>query len=399
MRESFLPLHNSDDLVYFDSAATTQTHKSVVETIEKYYNQNRTSVHRGDFPLSEKVSEQYNEARNSVAKLVGANPDNILFTQGSTHGLNMIAHWNRHVPCVIVSEAEHSANILPWLAQGRTAQNGGLVVIPVDNNTGEMDTSALKKAVSENPGALVSVICVSNVTGLPAAVANHVDLAHAYDCTVCMDLAQTISSHEVDFNELRVEWAVFSGHKMFGPTGVGVLYSRKDLDDLPPLYHGGGTIAGYNFNGNIEYYSGPSRHEAGTPNISGVLGLGVAAEWIYYTGYPAIQQQLQQVNTWLKQAGLFDIPELKLICPDKGLVTSNQCRNVYSFTSHIHPADISAFLGLDNIAVRVGKVCAHPIVEKHSNNGILRVSTHIYNNQQDCEKLVGSLCKAIQKLT
>lgn len=391
--KNLFPTLSDPTLAYFDSAASTQTHVSVLNRIDQFYAEERCNIHRGDFPLSVKVSDDCDAARESVAKLINAPEEHIIFTQGTTDGLNMVAEWHKDTEVVIVTEAEHSANILPWLAQGRTVENGRLIVLPVNSN-GFVDYWEHEDVFENNPGALLSIIGTSNVTGRTNDITSFVNVAHHYGLTVCLDLAQTISSHKVDVTLVDADYIVFGAHKMFGPTGIGALYTKRPPDDYVPVRHGGGTVTSYDFSGNVNYYTGPMKHEAGTPNIAGMLGFGIAAEWINYIGYADINDRLYELQLMLRDKGLFHIEGLELIYP-----LSPDVQNVFSFRcTKAHPADISALLGLDNVAVRVGKVCSHPIVNKNSSNGILRVSTHIYNTEEDCDKLVDSLWKAVKKL-
>ena len=392
MKESFKTLINNPLLAYFDSAASTQTHESVVKRIVQYYENERCNVHRGDFPQSIKVSDDCETARESVAKLINADPDQIIFTSGATHGLNMIAEWCKDVPVVIITEAEHSANILPWIAQGRTVENGRLVVLPL-NDYGMIDVRDASKVFEQYPNAVLSMIVTSNVTGLTNNVNDLTRAAHEHGIRVCLDACQTLSTHYMDMKECTAEWLVASGHKMFGPTGIGFLYSRMSVDKLRPLTFGGGTVHGYNFSGRVDHYDGPMKHEPGTPNIAGILGLGVAAEWINYIGYDFIDNRIKEIENNLRNQGLFDITGIDLVYPE-----SQGCRNVFSFRSKIHPADISAYLGTKDVAVRVGKLCAHPIVNKLGGS-VLRVSTHIYNDEQDTKRLIEELCQTLQKLS
>jgi len=392
MKELFNTLKNNPNLAYFDSAASTQTHQSVTKRIMEYYDNERCNIHRGDFPQSIKVTDDCELARESVAKLINAKPNNIMFTSGATDGLNMVAKWCENVKVVIISEAEHSANILPWIAQGRTIENGRLVVLPLSTK-GVIDPEVANEEFKKHPDAVLSLIATSNVNGLTNDLKTIIGMAHDHGIPVCIDACQTLSTHKVDVDELKPDWLVASGHKMFGPTGIGFLYSKIDYAELRPIRFGGGTVNSYNFHGSVDHYDGPAKHEPGTPNIAGILGFGVACEWINYIGYDEIRSKLSTIQSWLKGHGLFNISGMNLIHP------SDEVRNVFSFTTDLHASDISAFLGQNNVAVRVGKVCAHPIVNKYGKGNILRVSTHLYNDEQDCIKLVDSLCQTIQKLS
>ena len=396
IKNEFPTLKNNPDLVYFDSAASTQTHQSVLDRMNEYYEQERCNVHRGDFHISKKVTDDCETAREQVAELLNTKSDNVMFVSGATEGLNMVAQWYQNVPVVIISDAEHTANILPWLVQGRTVENGRLVVLPTEES-GYIDPNKAVEIFKKYPYAFCSFASTSNVLGVTNELIRIIHSAHDNGIKVCLDACQTISSHELDSKEIIADYVVGGGHKMFGPTGIGFLYSKSGFNNHHPFKLGGGTVNSYNFSGNIEFYEGPLKHESGTPNIAGILGLGVAAEWIKFTGYDNIAERLKDIEQWLSEAGLFDIPHLQLV-NRRGVFSD--CRNVFSFTSDkFHPSDLSALIGLDNVAVRVGKVCAHPIVNKVSNGkGIFRVSTHVYNTKEDCEKLVESIWKAINRL-
>ncbi len=393
-KSQFPTCNNDKTLAYFDSAASTQTQQSVLDRMNKFYEEQRCNVNRGDFPISQEVSEDIEVARGQFAELINAKPEQIIFTAGATDGLNIIANWYAHLPVVMISEAEHTSNILPWLAQGRTVENGRLVVLPLNDN-GMLDLNELEKACKNYPYSLLSIIGTSNVTGITNPIKKITKIAHDSGVKVVVDYCQTIASKQVDV--FTIDHAVFSGHKMYGPTGVGMLYSRLSTDTMPSAKHGGGTVTDYDFDEGITYYEGPAKHEAGTPNIAGILGVGIASEWINFIGYDSIQRKLRETALCLSDAGLFDIDGLDIVYKSHG----QHERNVYSFlVKDAHPSDISAMLGLDNVAIRVGKLCAHPYVNKLTDGkGILRVSTGVYNTEEDCKKLVESLCKAIKKLT
>ena len=394
-KEFFPTLHNNPKLAYFDNAATTQTHISVVDRMNEYYCNERCNVNRGDFYISQKVSGDVEIAREQVAELINADTNQVVFTSGATDGLNMIAEWCKHLKTVIVSEAEHSANILPWITQGRTVDNGGLVVIPL-TDYGTIDIEQFEKICERNTGALLSITYTSNVTGITFDIEKIAKIAHQHGIWVCVDACQTIATKKIDVKRLRCDWLVFSGHKMYGPTGVGVLYAKK-LSEHRPIRHGGGNIRHYDFNGNIHFYDAPTKYEVGTPNIAGILGLGIAAEWINFVGYNSLMRRKRDLGVALSDAGLFNVKGLSVVYPSYGAHE----RNVFSFNcNNFHPSDLSAYLGIDDIAVRGGKLCAHPIVNKLSGGkGVLRISTACYNNDDDIIKLVDGLCKAISKIT
>jgi len=393
MKQDFPTLANNPDLVYLDSAASTQTHQSVLDRMNKYYEQQRCNVNRGDFSISQEVSADIELSREQVAELIGARTEQIMFTAGATEGLNMIAEWHKDAPVVITTEAEHTANILPWMAQGRTVKNGRLVVLPITER-GTINTEEACKLFEQYPYAILAIHSHSNVTGIGTNFRKLCKAAHDQGIKVVVDGCQTIGTHE--FDPYTVDYAVFSGHKMYGPTGIGFMYSRIPFERLRSVRLGGGAVSHYDFEGNVEFYDGPAKHEVGTPNIAGILGLGVAAEYIKFIGYNEITRHFNKLDFAMSDTDIFNIQGLKLIYPNY----RQNGRYVYSFTCHgYHPSDVSALLGMDNIAVRVGKLCAHPIVNKVSGGkGVLRVSPGIYNTKEDLQKLSDSLCKAVAKL-
>lgn len=393
LKDEFPTLKNNPSLVYLDSAASTQTHQRVLDAMSNYYEHKRCNVNRGDFKISQEVSQQIEDARMSVAKLIKAEPEQLMFTAGATEGLNIIAEWYKDVPYVIITEAEHTANILPWIAQGRTQENGRLIVLPVTDR-GTINTEEACKLLEEHPGGLLSIHSHSNVTGIATNIKKLTKAAHDNGTKVVIDGCQTIGTHE--FLKGTIDHAVFSGHKMYGPTGIGFMYSRLPLERMRAVRQGGGSVTHYDFNGNIDFYDGPAKHEVGTPNIAGILGLGVAAEWINFIGYDKIDKHFIDMDFAMSETNIFNIKGLNLIYPSY----RQNGRNVYSFTCHgYHPSDVSALIGLDDVAVRVGKMCAHPIVNKVSGGkGVLRVSPGIYNTKEDIQKLSEALCKAIKKL-
>jgi len=386
----FPTLDNNHGLAYFDSAASTQTHYSVTKAMNYYYENERCNVHRGDYPISRSASDKVETARQQVATLINAEPEQIIFTAGATDGLNMVATWSQSVEYVFITDAEHTANILPWIGHGRTVDNGRLIVLPTDTD-GSIDLQEADKALAKHPGSVLSIIATSNVTGATTNWATLATMAKQYGTTVCVDACQTISSHAMDMkNNPNVDFAVFSSHKMFGPTGTGILYCKHDTAELRPARFGGGTVDHYDFSGNIVWAQGPHKHEPGTCNVAGIIGTGVAAEWINYIGYDAIDKKLVSIHNYLRELGIYNMPGARAV--------NDNTTNVLSFVTDAHPGDIGAILGNNGVCVRSGKLCAHPLVNRLSQKGVLRVSWHVYNTDEDCEKLMDELWKAMKKL-
>jgi cysteine desulfurase/selenocysteine lyase len=397
-KEDFLTLKNNPDLVYLDNAATTQTHRWVVERMNKYYNLERATTHRGSYPLCDRATDDYEFARQQVANLISADPSQLMFTTGATQGLNFVAEWHKDVPVAIISAAEHTSNILPWLASGRSIENGRLKVIPIkvynDGSQG-FDLDAAKTILEKHPESILSITTNSNVTGFNTEWETLTDIARQYGTSVCLDATQTIAHKKLDVS-LRYnkspDWMVFSSHKMYGPTGVGALYHRHGFDNIRPLTFGGGQIDHVDFN-NIIFKTSLEKVEPGTQNIAGVLGFGMAAEFINYVTYEEIKRiEYELYNYFLANKDIQDIKELDPLYPNKELTS------IFSFRSKLSPYDIATILGSKNVAVRSGKLCAHPFVNQLSNNGILRVSLAPYNTFEDIDFLGSKLKEAVKLL-
>jgi cysteine desulfurase/selenocysteine lyase len=332
MKQDFPTLVNNPDLVYLDSAASTQTHQSVLDRMNRYYEEQRCNVNRGDFRISQEVSADIEVARESIAELIGTTPEHIMFTAGATEGLNMIADWHKDAPVVIITEAEHTANILPWMAQGRTVENERLLVLPVTEK-GTVNTAEACKIFEKYPYAVLSIHSHSNVTGIGTDYRKLCKAAHDQGIKVVIDGCQTIGSHE--FDPYTVDYAVFSGHKMYGPTGIGFMYSRLPFERFRNVRLGGGCVTHYDFSGNVEFYDGPAKHEVGTPNIAGILGLGVAAEYIKFVGYNEMFRHFNKLDFAMSDTDIFNIKGLKLIYPNY----RQNGRYVYSFVCDgYHPS-------------------------------------------------------------
>jgi selenocysteine lyase/cysteine desulfurase len=338
-----------------------------------------------------------------VADLICVKPENIVFTSGTTQGLNWVAEWHRNAPTVIISEAEHHANIVPWLQQGRTVDNGRLRVIPMDPHTGQIDLAEAERIISScDPRSLVSIIATSNVTGIRQPWPHIARIAHSNNHSVCVDFCQTIAHDQIDLSETQIEWDVFSAHKMYGPTGIGALYSAFDYTELKAMQYGGGAVEHVSFS-DVRFMPGVHKHEPGTPNVASIIGFGVAADLMLFSGYERITHHENAVCQQLYDAGILDLPVNWVgpcipnpIPPEMSWYTGPA---IYSFLPrNAHSSDLGALLANTHSCVRTGKLCAHPYVDSLSNRGVVRISIAPYNTQRDCETLVSDLRRTLEIL-
>lgn len=405
-KKYFPTLKSNPELLYFDSAATTHTHKWVVDRMNKFYNSERCTVHRSDGAISDRIAEEMELSRSRIANLINASSDQILFTTGATQGLNWIADWYKNIGTVIITEAEHNANVLPWIAQGRKIGNG-LEVLPLDYSQSPSPLINVNKALDIfnkcQGNALLSLCSHSNVLGTAIGYAPQHTLlkeAKSYGITTCLDACQTIGHLPVDVETLDADWVVFSGHKMYGPMGIGVLYHRGGTNNLRPINFGGGQVEHMSLT-DIVFSTGSYKHEVGTPNIPGILGLGLAAELINYVGYDSIIKHESIVSeVLLHELSRFD---MECISSNRyqtilGQIGIPATQSIFSYVTKSHPSDIGLLLSQHNVSVRSGKLCAHLIANQFSEKGLLRFSIAPYNTVRECHELSSILNQVFEQL-
>lgn len=380
-------------LVYLDSAATTQKPLAVIDAIVAYYTGYNANVHRGVHELSQRATAAYEGAREKTRAFLGAaSSREIVFVRGSTEAMNLVAQcWGRHRLCpgdeVLITAMEHHSNIVPWqmLAEETGAR---LRAAPIDDR-GDLIEDELLFLIGEKT-KLVALSHVSNALGTINPVRRVADLAHAAGAIVVVDGAQAAGHMAVDVESLGCDFYAVSGHKMFGPTGVGVLYGREAiLDAMPPWMGGGDMIKSVTFEKTI-YNDLPYKFEAGTPDIAGVIGLGAAIEWLEGVGREtaaAHEHTLLEYGT----RRLLEIEGLRLIG------TSEHKIGILSFTlDGIHPHDVGTILDREGIAVRTGHHCAQPLMERFGVPATTRASLSVYNRREDLDALVSGLHRVLE---
>ena len=397
IREDFPILNkkiNGTDLVYFDNAATSQTPKQVIQKIVDYYEQYNSNIHRGLHSLSTDATNQYELSRKIIQKHFGIkNNHEVIFTSGTTHGINIVSSGLESQinssDELIVSEMEHHSNIVPWqiLCEKTGAK---LKVIPI-NKEGSLDIDTFKTMLNKNV-KFVFINHVSNSLGTINPIEEIIELAHKNNSKVLLDGAQGAAHFKINLSEINVDYYVASAHKLCGPTGVGFLYGKSELlEALPPYQGGGEMISSVTFE-KTEYADLPYKFEAGTPNISGVIGFGAAIDYMNDIGFDNIESYEQEL---LKYA----TDRLKEISGIKIYGNSGNKISVISFNlSNHHPSDIGSILDQFGIAVRTGQHCTQPVMDYYNIPGTVRVSLSFYNTKSEIDLFIDALEKASNML-
>ncbi|WNJ19551.1 cysteine desulfurase [Pontibacter sp. G13] len=388
VRADFPTLHqevNGKPLVYFDNAATSQKPQLVIDRLDQYYARENSNVHRGVHTLSQQATDAYEHTRSLVQQMINAQHQHeIIYTKGTTEGINLIAFsfgqkYIKEGDEIIISTMEHHSNIVPWqLLCERTGAK--LKVVPIFES-GELDFEAYKNMLSEKT-KLVSMVYISNSLGTINPMPEIIKLAHERDIPVLVDAAQVVPHMAVDVQELDADFMVFSGHKMFGPTGTGILYGKeKWLNDLPPWMGGGDMIKVVRFD-HTTYSDLPHKFEAGTPNIAGAIGLGAGIEYINSIGYDAI-------SAWEHELLAYGTEQLGTIPDIRFVGTAKEKASVISFLiGDIHPYDAGTILDQLGIAIRTGHHCTQPLMHHLQIPGTMRASFAFYNTKEEIDRLV-----------
>ena len=402
-REDFPILNelvNNRPLVYLDNAATTQKPQAVLDAILEAYSKWNANVHRGVHHLSQVATQKHEEARKIVADFIHAKTEEeIIFTKGATDSINMLA-WSfgeamvKEGDEIVVSELEHHSNIVPWqmLCERKKAV---LKVIPQREDL-SLDIEAFKGLLSERT-KLVSVAQVSNLLGIVNPIEEIIRLAHERGIPVCVDGAQSVPHLAVDVQVLDCDFLVFSAHKMYGPTGLGVLYGKKEwLDKLPPVEGGGEMIEHVRFE-KTTYNVLPYKFEAGTPNYVGSYAFGKAIEYMQLVGLEEIANHEHELTLYLEDQ-LMALPNVRVYAA--GLSKAGAVSfNVYRMDGAlIHPFDVGVLLDRQGVAVRTGHHCAEPLIEHLQVPGTVRASVALYNTKEDIDVFIAALKKAIRML-
>ncbi|HEM4483594.1 TPA: cysteine desulfurase [Streptococcus suis] len=381
---------NDEPLVYLDNAATTQKPQQVLDVLADYYQKDNANVHRGVHTLSERATARYEAARQKVADFIQAKSSKeILFTRGTTTSLNWVAQFAKEIlqpdQEVIISVQEHHSNIIPWQ---QACQQTGAKLRYVTLKDGELDVDSLKSMLSEKT-KFVSLAHVSNVLGGVVPVGEIAELVHQVGAYLVVDGAQSVPHMAVNVQELDVDFYAFSGHKMLGPTGIGVLYGKEELLNLMSPVEFGGEMIDFVYEQSATWKELPWKFEAGTPNIAGAIGLGAAIDYLTEIGMDAIQAHEAELVDYVFPK-LQAIPGLSIY----GSQDLSKRTGVIAFNlDDLHPHDVATALDYEGVAVRAGHHCAQPLLRYLQVPATVRASFYIYNTKADCDKLVEAIIK------
>jgi cysteine desulfurase/selenocysteine lyase len=377
-------------LAYLDSGATTLKPLSVVDEMDRYYRYETANVHRGLYWLSENATTKFEATRDKISSFINS-PDRkqVIFTKGTTESVNLVAqsyarHFLKEGDEILLSQMEHHSNIVPW--QLVAEENKLMIrVIPI-NKDGEILMDEYKKLLTPKV-KLISVVYVSNALGTINPIKEMTELAHKNGSILMADAAQAVSHLKVDVQDLGVDFLAFSGHKMFGPTGVGVLWGKEELLNKMPPYQGGGDMIDVVTFEKTTYNNLPHKFEAGTPSISAVIGLGSAVDYIRSVGIDNIHKVEEELLAYGTKK-LLAIPGLKIFG------TAKNKASVISFgIEGIHPQDLATLIDKEGVAIRTGHHCAQPLMKFFNVPATCRASFSLYNNQEDIDQLVSALIK------
>ena len=387
---------NGNELVYLDNAATTQKPEKVIKALESYYRSINSNIHRGVHTLSIRATKAYEEARSKVAAFINAeHREEIIFVRGATEAINLVANsYVRPIlkegDQIIISQMEHHANIVPWqiICEQKKAE---LKIIPM-NEKGELLIEEIEGMISEKT-KFISINHVSNSLGTVNQIEDVIKIAHGNNIQIMIDGAQAVQHLSVDLMKLNADFYCFSGHKVYAPTGIGVLYGKKELlEKMPPYQGGGDMIKSVTFEKTI-YNDIPNRFEAGTPNIAGTIGLGAAIDYLVSIGIENIAKHEKELLDYATQ-------EIRKIEGVRIIGNAVEKASVLSFVIEgIHPHDIGTIMDKQGVAIRTGHHCTQPTMDFYGVPATARASFAIYNTRKDVDMLINSVKKTIEVFT
>ncbi len=384
------PFFKNNKIVYLDNAATTQKPEIVLEKMDEFYTQYCSNTHRGSHELGNRATTEYEDSRVFIAKFIGAKPEEVIFTRGTTEAINLVAasHVKDNFSTVIISQIEHHSNILPWQLNGFTLGHG-LEIIPMDTNL-NINIQAYEALLKKHPKSFVSITHIANTFGIVNPLKALIALAHKYECQVLIDGAQALAHLNIDVKDLDADFYAVSAHKAYGPTGIGALYGKYELlQEMKPYQGGGSMIDDVSFERST-FLEPPLKFEAGTQAIAEAIGFRAALQYLHQI------QPVQESDTLLINYAKRRLQEIE------GIIFYTDAQNVAGNISFnikgIHHDDIGILLSKQNIMLRTGHHCALPIMKHLGIEGTVRMSFALYNTTEDIDLCMTALHKAIKVL-
>ncbi len=385
IRKDFPVFREHPDLIYFDNAATTQKPQVVIDAITEFYTHFNANIHRGVYDIAAKATERYEAVRGKVANFIGApSAKNIVYTSGTTASINLVAQSFLGAQLkagdeVIISQMEHHANLIPWQMICK-AKGATLKVMPIDRE-GAIDLGTLRVSLSKRT-KLIALTHVSNTFGRINPIREVIKIAHQKNIPVLVDGAQSVAHFDIDVSDLDADFFVFSGHKLFGPTGIGILYAKEEhLNAMQPIVFGGDMIKNVSFE-KSSFLSAPQCFEAGTTNIAGVIGLGAAIDYLS-------QYDKKEIKAYLKELREYALSRLQEIKGFSLVGSEEHSSAIISFViDGVHPHDIATILGAHQIAIRAGNHCTQPLMDFLELPGTSRMSFSIYNLKSEVDRAI-----------
>ena len=386
---------NENKLIYFDNAATSQKPKVVIDTLSNFYSNNNANIHRGVHTLSMEATYLYDEAKEKIAEFINApNNNSIIFTRGTTESLNLIADsWGqsnlKESDSIVITELEHHSNIVPWQELIKKTKSK-LRYIPI-NTDGTLNLANINNIITKNT-KLISMTHVSNGIGTINNIKKIIKIAKSVGATTVIDAAQSVPHMPIDVSDLDCDFLTFSGHKMLAPTGIGVLYGKKELlEAMPPYQKGGDMILEVTYD-KATWNEIPFKFEAGTPNIAGAIGLGAATNYLMKIGMQNIRDHEIEITKYAYN-NLMNVDGIEILGPENtdiraGLISFN--------IPNIHPHDLGTFLDSKGIAIRTGHHCAMPLIKKLGRHSSARASFYLYNTNHEVDKFTAEINNSIK---
>ncbi len=394
IRKDFPILAKDDDFVFLDNAASSQKPSSVIEAIKRYYEETNANIHRGVYGISEEAGRMYAESKKKVASFIVASPEEVVYTRNTTESINLVAYSllrklskdSSGKKKIVLTKMEHHSNLVPWQQiAGEYGFELDFIGLGDDYN---LDMDDAEKKIDDDT-AIVALTHISNTLGTENDVKKITRMAHDKGAYVLIDAAQSVPHKKVSFSDIGCDFLAFSGHKMLGPMGIGVLVAKKEmLEELPPFNYGGDMIKDVNLNSS-EWNETPMKFEAGTPNVAGAIGLSEAIDYLEDVG-------MDKIDAWEEELSEYALQELKKIDSVKIFRSSSATSGIISFVvDGVHHHDVAEFLSEKNICVRVGHHCTMPLMKELGVEGTIRLSLYLYNTYEDIDAFISELKETI----